>query len=121
MILQIQMAYGMPIPSVPFPYFYPAKLPTPIPPPNASSPDIKNFYPKPIPPPLNFSKREDARLIANSKHFQSDIAECTKKSDTDDSDNNLTKKYHQHEDNSRDAVTDIDCDMIEETENVEID
>ncbi|XP_055374743.1 nuclear transcription factor Y subunit gamma-like, partial [Condylostylus longicornis] len=30
---QLQMAYGVPLPQVPFPYFYPTKIPTAIPPP----------------------------------------------------------------------------------------
>ncbi|XP_055903906.1 homeobox protein bagpipe [Eupeodes corollae] len=70
---QIQMAYGVgvPLPQVPFPYFYQTKIPTAIPPPSGASStnhhsSSQNFLSHLKGMPVNFSKSDDGLRYTDS-------------------------------------------------------
>ncbi|XP_055850799.1 homeobox protein bagpipe [Episyrphus balteatus] len=67
---QIQMAYGVgvPLPQVPFPYFYQTKIPTAIPPPSGASTTAnhQNFLSHLKGVPVNFSKSDDGLRYTDS-------------------------------------------------------
>lgn len=114
-ILQIQMAYGMPLPPVPFSYFYPSKLPNN----SAASLDPSKFMQaNNFISPINFSKRT-LDLVdghkSNNHHHQ-----------------NQHSHHHHHEKISSPASMDRmshkdeskDCEVLssaEDSENLEID
>jgi hypothetical protein len=107
------MAYGMPMPSVAFPYFYPTKLPTSIPPAsntNSMHPDVKpHFYLKHLSTPLNFSKREtEEQIDGERRNFEIEKHDGSCKTVKQESD--------QNEDSGDCQMTNV----TEENENVEI-
>ena len=72
------MAYGMPLPTVPFSYFYPSKIPTSIPPPSTSSDHkihLNHFANKHLTTPINFSKRE-SDASCNEKEDKDEEPDC---------------------------------------------
>lgn len=133
---QIQMAYGMQIPQVPFSYFYPTKIPPPsggagisgapsshstltsTVSPNdakASNTTAAGHYPKLVAP-LNFSKRE-----AELKYDMVDIEQKLYHRDYDSPSSAVSKHQSpasQHEQKSDLSEQEV---IVEENENVEID
>lgn len=97
------MAYGMPMPQVPFPYFYPSKI--------TNQSDPKNSYHKHLSaPPVNFTtalKREPD--VRESKYYETD-------SGRDDDKNSIDEGRLSY-----DKIESTDCEMLEDNENVEID
>lgn len=96
------MAYGMPMPQVPFPYFYPSKI-------NNQS-DPKTYHKHLAVPPVNFTttlKRESE--VRDTKYYETDSVR-------DDDKNSLDEGRLSY-----DKVESTDCEMLEDNENVEID
>lgn len=128
----MQMAYGIPLPAVPFPYFYPSKpsLSSSASPCNSSStrqtPEQKttsssassSFKHHLNSPPLNYSKREvEIHQIPQSVSSSSSptpplpLANETRHSNKCE----VIRGRSNHIDEST-----TDCDMVEENENVDI-
>lgn len=105
------MAYGMQLPQVPFPYFYPSnnKMPSAVPPPSGAPAGPHLLYPK-LSTPLNFSKRERPLPDQN----QEDIYTEGDRSRPYSSEKERFSSDLEHDDN-------VDKGMMEESENVEID
>ncbi|XP_055682822.1 homeobox protein bagpipe [Lutzomyia longipalpis] len=114
---QIQMAYGMPIPPVPFPYFYPSKLANP----GSTLEQHKlsmRLFDKHHDHILNYSKRDDGRHSASAA-----VALSQSQEEVDPRNEKQSQKISSNNE-------DVDADKIkrnqpndgtEESENVEID
>ncbi|XP_058812305.1 homeobox protein bagpipe [Topomyia yanbarensis] len=132
---QIQMAYGMPVPPMPFSYFYPSKLPGAIPAMAAAAAVASKQ-------PLNFSTRSPIEMVIEGGHDHRPSANGTTSSPirtTTVRDSTKSDEETMFAAGDRKVVTDRgfdeagrercnsrDCEMLsvgegEESENVEID
>lgn len=105
---QIQMAYGMQIPQVSFPYFYPTKIPTSIPAPSNSNDEPKHaniiMYNSRSSGPLNFSKRDtnfnnNDELVNQKGHHRMYSPTISKYSNRDDHKTNISEQDDAAEEN----------------------
>ncbi|XP_058452961.1 homeobox protein bagpipe [Malaya genurostris] len=121
---QIQMAYGMPVPPMPFSYFYPSKLPGTIPAMAAAAAVASSKQP------LNFSTRSPMELgIDGADHGRRSSPRDFAKSDEDPAGFSRERKSADRrrvDESERERCHSRDCEMLsggegEECENVEID
>lgn len=127
------MAYGMQLPQVQFPYFYPTKIPTPIPATSStnSTPSytssLANDQPKQhhhsstspvytkLSSPINFSKREnDSKSSDNGS-----IVEQSSSIHQSERDSPLQRKHSMSDDHKAYSIS-SDQEFQDENENVEI-
>ncbi|XP_001657903.2 homeobox protein bagpipe [Aedes aegypti] len=120
---QIQMAYGMPVPPMPFSYFYPSKIPGAIPVMAAAAAVASKQ-------PLNFSTRSppsDSGIEGHERHSSptgSSLAARDSAKNDDDVCFDRERKSDDHP--RRERCRSRDCEMLsaeegDENENVEID
>ncbi|XP_065093696.1 homeobox protein bagpipe [Ochlerotatus camptorhynchus] len=119
---QIQMAYGMPVPPMPFSYFYPSKLPGTIPAMAAAAAVASKQ-------PLNFSTRSppsDSGPEGHERHSSPSALSMAQRESAKNDDEAFFQRDRKSEDHRRERCSSRDCEMLsagegEENENVEID
>ncbi|KAL1396270.1 hypothetical protein pipiens_010645 [Culex pipiens pipiens] len=124
---QIQMAYGMPVPPMPFSYFYPSKLPGSIPPSMNAAAAASSKQP------LNFSTRSPVSENATPDGHHHDRRQTAAASPTAHKSDEEFEREEKKGGESGDrgspvGSVGVDCEMVsvggdgeEESENVEID
>ncbi|XP_055616097.1 homeobox protein bagpipe [Toxorhynchites rutilus septentrionalis] len=117
---QIQIAYGMPVPPMPFSYFYPSKLPSTIPAMAAAAAAVSSKQP------LNFSTRSPVETTVEGVHERRPPSTSARSDDEMAYNGRRDCKPEHGEHHRRERCSSRDCEMLsvgdgEESENVEID